>query len=111
MVGWQPAANVFRYFWAADIAIFPGTHSVLWEEAIGHGLGAILHRWDGTEHLDLGGNVHYIDNVRPDTIDTVLLKMSANGGAAARALSVMGAKLGPSAFAYSLIAEAAILHN
>jgi hypothetical protein len=32
-VGWVDAAKVYDYLLAADLAIFPGTHSVLWEQA------------------------------------------------------------------------------
>ena len=37
-IGWIDAEKVYDYFFAADLAIFPGTHSVLWEQAVGTGL-------------------------------------------------------------------------
>lgn len=52
--------NIWKYYLASDLAIFPGTHSVLWEEAIGTGLPCIFRNWSGMDHLDLGGNCIFI---------------------------------------------------
>lgn len=32
-VGWLAADEVYRYFFAADLVVFPGGHSVMWEQA------------------------------------------------------------------------------
>ncbi|MGB3831164.1 MAG: glycosyltransferase family 4 protein [Mesorhizobium sp.] len=108
MTGWIPSANIYGMFWAADLAIFPGTHSVLWEEAIGHGLGTVFYRWPGMEHLDLGGNARFIDDASPATLDALLVDLAANDGAAIRAMGTRAAQEGPKIFSYSAIAEKAI---
>jgi glycosyltransferase involved in cell wall biosynthesis len=54
MLGWCDAAAITRYYLAADIAIFPGGQSVLWQQAIGTGLPAIFRRWPGNEYLNIG---------------------------------------------------------
>ncbi len=36
-VGWVDAEKVYDYLLAADLAVFPGTHSVFWEQAVGTG--------------------------------------------------------------------------
>jgi hypothetical protein len=41
-LGWVPSEKVYNYFFAGDLAFFPGTHSVLWEQAVGIGLPCIL---------------------------------------------------------------------
>ena len=34
-VGWLSSEKTIEYFFASDLAVFPGTHSVLWEQAVG----------------------------------------------------------------------------
>ncbi len=108
MLGWVPASDIYKAFWAADLAIFPGTHSVLWEEAIGHGLGAVFHWWPGMEHLDLGGNARIIPDGSPKTLDVLLRELAANDAAEIRNLSAAAIKRGPDAFSFSAIALQAI---
>jgi len=108
MLGWTPASEIYKAFWAADLAIFPGTHSVLWEEAIGHGLGAVIHRWPGMDHLDLGQNVRFIDEASPATLDILLSDLTADNGAEIHRLTASAAEKGPRAFSFSAIAAKAI---
>lgn len=108
MLGWQASSQIYRYFWAADLAIFPGTHSVLWEEAIGHGLGVMARRWRGMEHLDVGGNILWLDEDTPAAIGDALDQLSASDFAVARALTRSASELGPSRFSYSSIAADAL---
>lgn len=108
LVGWTAAKEIYRMFWAADLAFFPGTHSVLWEEAIGHGLGSVLHRWPGMEHLDLGGNALFLDEVGAETIDRTLLSLANEGGIAVRDLGTVAQREGPKKFLFSRIAEQAL---
>jgi glycosyltransferase involved in cell wall biosynthesis len=55
-VKWIDSKNIFKYFLASDLAVFPGTQSVLWQEAICLGIPTILKKWPGGEYLDVGGN-------------------------------------------------------
>lgn len=58
--GWIRSNESYNYFEAADLGIFPGRHSVLWEQAVGEGLPLIVKDWPGTHHVDLGGNVRFL---------------------------------------------------
>lgn len=60
-IGWISSDNIYNYLLASDLAVFPGTHSVLWEQAVGSGLPAIFRKWDGMTHVDIGGNCKFID--------------------------------------------------
>jgi len=60
-VGWLNSEQIYNYFLASDLAVFPGTHSVLWEQATGSGLPGIFKRWKGFEHIDLGGNCLFLE--------------------------------------------------
>lgn len=61
-IGWINSEETYEYFSIADLAIFPGRHSVLWEQAAGSGIPMIVKYWDGTTHIDLNGNVEYLYN-------------------------------------------------
>lgn len=108
MLGWKKATEIAPLFWSADLALFPGTHSVLWEEAIGHGLAAVFHRWSRMCHLDLGGNAFFIDDGETATIDTTLQKLVADDALLIRQMNEIAQRKGPTAFAFSRIAQKAI---
>jgi 1,2-diacylglycerol 3-alpha-glucosyltransferase len=61
-MGWSDSEQIYSYFSAADLAVFPGTHSVLWEEAVGSGLPCLFKYFEGTTHLDVGGNCRFLHN-------------------------------------------------
>jgi hypothetical protein len=108
MLGWTPAKDIYKAFWSADFALFPGTHSVLWEEAIGHGLGAAFHYWPGMDHLDLGGNLRILHDVSPETLDNLLRELVANDGQEIHRMGSAAREKGPGVFSFSAIAEKAI---
>ena len=35
LVGWQTPKNISKFLLASDLAVVPGIHSVLWEQAVG----------------------------------------------------------------------------
>lgn len=55
-IGWIDANKVYPYFFAADLVVFPGGHSVMWEQACASKTPCLFNYWDGMEHLDNGGN-------------------------------------------------------
>lgn len=74
-VGWVPSEETHGYFFAADVAFFPGTHSVLWEESAGLGLPGIFKKWEGMQHLDFEGNAIYLDETDEEAIRIALLQL------------------------------------
>lgn len=72
-VGWIPSEKAYDYFLAADLAFFPGTHSVLWEQAVGVGLPCIFKKWEGMQHIDVGGNCLFIENANVTGIQEKIL--------------------------------------
>lgn len=61
LIGWVPSNEVYRYFYAADMVMFPGLHSVLWEQAVASQVPCAFSRIDGFEHVDVGGNCVLMD--------------------------------------------------
>lgn len=59
-IGWVQAEQSYEYFAAADLVVFPGRHSVFWEQVAGQGIPMIVKYLPGTQHVDLGGNVCFL---------------------------------------------------
>ncbi|MFL2133609.1 glycosyltransferase [Desemzia sp. FAM 23990] len=59
-IGWIESEESYKYFAAADLVVFPGRHSVLWEQVVGQGIPIVVKWWDGTTHIDLGGNCLFL---------------------------------------------------
>ena len=73
--GWASQNDILSFFAASDYAIFPGTHSVLWEQACGCSLPCSFHNWKGMRHVDCGGNCLFIDGDSIDSIEENLLSV------------------------------------
>ncbi|MGH2101173.1 glycosyltransferase family 4 protein [Aerococcus urinaeequi] len=59
-IGWISSEESYEYFSAADLVVFPGRHSVFWEQVAAQGVPMLLKWWEGTTHLDFGGNVQFL---------------------------------------------------
>lgn len=55
-IGYIESKSVHKYFLAADFSLFPGLHSVLWEEAIGCGLPGLYNSFGQTSHTNICEN-------------------------------------------------------
>lgn len=77
-VGWVTPEQSYQYFAAADLVVFPGRHSVFWEQVVGQGIPMIVKDWTGTHHVDVGGNVQFLKCSNTDEIRTLILKIYNN---------------------------------
>ena len=66
--GWLSSEESYNLFAISNLAVFPSTHSVYWEQVTGQGIPMIVKHWNGIEHIDVGGNVIILDDVSEDTI-------------------------------------------
>jgi 1,2-diacylglycerol 3-alpha-glucosyltransferase len=70
--GWQDRASVYAHLDASDVAVFPASQSVLWQQAIGMGLPVVLgetsdiqpHR-QNAGYLNLHENLIVLDPSKP----------------------------------------------
>ncbi|MGX7099282.1 glycosyltransferase [Globicatella sanguinis] len=60
--GWVNSENTYKIFSIADLAVFPGRHSVFWEEVAGMGIPLLVKYWEGMQHLNVEGNCRFIYN-------------------------------------------------
>lgn len=71
-IGWINGDEVYNYFFAADLIMFPGQHSVLWEQACATKTPCVFGRWPGMEHVNNGGNSDFIDSSDVTTIKNMI---------------------------------------
>ena len=105
-IGWVEADKSYSYWSAADLVVFPGRHSVFWEQVAGMGIPMICKYWEGTTHVDCGGNVKFI---KTDDIDEIkdLIKHCIYNKEEFEAMK-SAAKDGAHTFSYKNIAARAI---
>lgn len=72
-VPWANMSDSYDYFAIADLVVFPGRHSVYWEQAAAMGKPLLIKHWDGTEHVDCGGNVAYTSGDDAASIEADLI--------------------------------------
>jgi len=106
-VGWQSAIEIYNIFLASDLAVFPGKHSVLWEQAVGLGLPCIFKKWDGHQHVDIGGNCMFIDDSDEQSIKEALIHVTENNKMYKK-MKLAASKEGKEDFSYCKISRYAI---
>ena len=109
-VGWTAPDKVYDYLFAADLGVFPGTHSVLWEQAVGVGLPCVFKKWEGIEHVDVGGNCLMLDQDGPQAIKDAISLIYSDKDLYLNMMNVALDK-GISTFIYSKIAIKALGQN
>ena len=109
-VGWTAPDKVYDYLFAADLGVFPGTHSVLWEQAVGVGLPCVFKKWEGIEHVDVGGNCLMLDQDGPHAIKEAISLIYSDKDLYLNMMNVALDK-GISTFIYSKIAIKALGQN
>lgn len=74
-IGWVPSDESYGYWSAADLIVFPGRHSVFWEQVAGMGIPMVCKYWEGTTHVDTGGNVKFLEDDSVEEIQSMLIKI------------------------------------
>jgi len=55
-IGWVQSSEIYKYFSASDLAIFPGSQSVLWQQAVASELPLLIRYRMDSEYLIAAGN-------------------------------------------------------
>ena len=106
-VGWITAKSTYDYFLASDLAVFPGTHSVLWEQAVGVGLPCVFKKLDGIQHVDVGGNCLFLSTSSIEEMKEVILNICQHKDLYSK-MKQVAVDRGISEFSYFEIAKRAI---
>jgi hypothetical protein len=75
-----PADKAYDYFLISDLGFFPGTHSVLWEQACACGLPCVFKDWEGMHHVDMGGNCEFLLEDSADVIRNIIFNIYSDKG-------------------------------
>lgn len=78
-IGWVKSEDSYDYFAASDLVVFPGRHSVFWEQVAGQGIPMVVKHWEGTTHVDCGGNVKFLYKDSAEEIKEVLEPLVKRG--------------------------------
>lgn len=73
-IGWAKGEQSYEYFACADLVVFPGRHSVYWEQVTAQGIPMLCKYWEGTTHVDIGGNVEFL---MEDSVEEIKGKLTA----------------------------------
>ncbi len=106
-IGWQDNESSYRLFAAAELAVFPGRHSVYWEQAAGQGVPLVVKDWEGTHHVDLGGNVRFLQEDSEAEVQRVLTEIIAEP-AVYEMMKTAAQEKGPRVFRYGRIAAESV---
>ena len=109
-IGWIPSDTVYDYFHASDLVMFPGTHSVLWEQACACGIPGVFRHWEGMHHVDVGGNAMFLYEDSVEEIKRVLLDLYMEPETLGQMREVAREK-GISMFSYRAISQRAIFED
>lgn len=72
--GWINSSDTYNYFGASDLVVFPGRHSVFWEQVAGLGIPMVIKYWEGTTHINVGGNCEFLYK---DSVEEIISKIES----------------------------------
>ena len=104
---WIEAEESYGLFAIANLGVFPGRHSVYWEQAVGCGLPIMVKYWEGVEHVNLGGNCIFLTEDTAEEIRVKLQRLLAHEEEYAKMKAVAEEK-GPNKFSYLNLAKRSI---
>lgn len=105
--GWLSSEESYDLFAISNLVVFPSTHSVYWEQVAGQGIPMIVRHWDGIEHIDLGGNIIFLDDVTEEKVFYNLKKIIDNSELY-NSMKENAIQKGRMTFSYKSIAEKSI---
>ncbi|BFP41097.1 hypothetical protein FGF1_19420 [Flavobacteriaceae bacterium GF1] len=106
-LGWLSSNKIYDVLFASDLGFFPGTHSVLWEQCVGVGLPCVFKKWDDIDHVDVGGNCAFLEDITAESIANKILEIYENEELRTE-MKKSASEKGVKRFSYSEIAKRAI---
>jgi 1,2-diacylglycerol 3-alpha-glucosyltransferase len=77
-IGWVDSNDTYKYFNAAELVVFPGKHSVFWEQVVGLGKPCIFRYMEGFTHIDLSGNCKFLYCDSVEEIKSIINEIVTN---------------------------------
>lgn len=73
-LGWLNLEETYEVLSISDVAVFPGLHSVLWEQTVSLGTPICVKRLYGNQHIDIGGNCILLNSSSEEEFDFLINK-------------------------------------
>lgn len=89
-IGSLSGKDIYRTIIGADLAIYPGQHSVLWDNTVACGTPLCVRRWAGMDYFDVNGNCRYISEGTKKEIKGLLVDLSVDGKIETMRVSAQG---------------------
>lgn len=77
-IGWLNQKEIYDLICSSNLAIYPGSHSVLWEQTVGCGVPAIFKDLSNTHHIDVGGNCIISQDMSIDFLYNTIIDLVYN---------------------------------
>lgn len=66
--GWKNTEDTYCLMAAGELVVFPGLHSVMWEQAVALGVPCVFRDIPGFHHVDLKGNTIFLADVSKEAL-------------------------------------------
>lgn len=106
-IGWLNQIEIYDLLCASDLAVYPGRHSVLWEQTVGCGVPTIFKDLPNTYHIDVGGNCIISKDISSKFLYNTILNLIENKNKYNNMKKISETE-GISAFSYRNIAKKSI---
>jgi glycosyltransferase involved in cell wall biosynthesis len=105
MVGWCNSETINQYYLAADLAVFLGGQSVLWQQSIAAGLPGLFRKWAGHEHLNQGNCIYIYTNLIEEVEQWLRILTDRGNGKILDAMRIQAKTLAEGEMSYRTEAE------
>lgn len=78
IIGWVKSDKVYELFYASDLVVFPGLHSVLWEQAVASKVPCAFSKIEGFDHVQVNGNCILMEDNSSDYYKSLLERLINN---------------------------------
>ena len=78
VIGWIGSDKVYEYFYAADFVMFPGQHSVMWEQAVAAEVPCAFTKIEGFEHVNVNDNCILMEGSSAEYYRNLILSLRAD---------------------------------
>lgn len=106
-IGWVKSNDSYDVYSAADLVIFPGRHSVYWEQVAGQGIPMLVKYMKGITDIDLGGNMRFLYEDTKEELKNHLSEIVNNPDVYAK-MKEIAVEKGMETFSYRNIAKRSI---
>lgn len=105
--GWQSVRDTYNFLACADLVVFPGLHSVMWEQAVALGVPCLFRDLNGFHHIDIGGNAVFLKDVSKQSLKTKIEELINDPQKISKMKNIAQEK-GKTFFSYKEIAQKSI---